>query len=202
MMKYLLGLAAAALCATSALAQDAGNTPGTQGIAESKAFAFVGRMGTSYMDEMLIPFIADYEDIGIIGGGYQYYFYEPFPAAKLGVEVGAAARLGDRVTGEAWAGVVGRYDGFVINNRLRISPSLTFGVSAVTDTMGIEAQRELGDGHPGNVLFYLSPELSFASVDNPDTELFWRLHHRSSAWNSFGGGGSANATTIGFRQSF
>jgi hypothetical protein len=32
--------------------------------------------------------------------------------------------------------------------------------------------------------------------------MFWRLHHRSGAWNTFGGGGSANATMIGIRTSF
>jgi hypothetical protein len=90
----------------------------------------------------------------------------------------------------------------VIADTLRITPALTFGASAVTDTMGVEAEREAGDGLPGDLLFYLSPEISVSAADHPETEMFWRLHHRSGAWNTFGGGGSANATMIGIRTSF
>lgn len=199
MKPYVFAAAAIAVVMPAFAQTDTSPIPANE---DQKVFVFGGRMGASTMDEMLIPFTAEYEDALILGGGYQYYFAEPVENFKVGVEAGAAVRTGAETTGEVWAGAVGRYDGWVIGDAVRVSPSLTFGVSAVTDTMGAEARREAADGLPGDVLFYLSPEISFASTENPETEVFWRLHHRSGAWNTFGGGGTANATTIGIRTSF
>lgn len=168
---------------------------------DRNVFMFGGRMGAGHMYEMFNPFGVPYEDTAIVGIGYQQFFAEPIKDVRLGLEVGAAARIGAQTTGELWGGVVGRYDGWS-GQGLRISPSLTFGLSVVDQTAGIEAQRAAGDGLSGDILFYLSPEISFSTEANPNTEVFWRLHHRSGAWNSFGGGGSANATTVGLRTSF
>jgi len=169
---------------------------------DQKAFVMGGRMGQSDMGEMLNPFTATYENTIVLGAGYQRYFFEPFDDFKVGLEIGATLRLGDEITGEGWAGIVGRYDGWVLADRLRLSPSLVFGGSVVTKTIGVEAEREANDGLPGNILFYLSPEISISTLDNPNSEVFWRLQHRSGAWNTFGGGGTANATMLGIRTSF
>ena len=195
-----IALAVVALAATPPMyAQDAA-IPADQ---DQKIFVLGGRMGQSTMEGMLNPFTAEYEDTIILGGGYQYFLAEPIEDVKVGIETGAALRTGSgETTGEVWGGVVGRYDGLVIQDSIRISPSLTFGASAVTDTMGVEAEREAADGLPGDLLFYLSPEISVSTTEHPESEVFWRLHHRSGAWNTFGGGGTANATTIGVRTSF
>lgn len=198
-MKRFVLVLAAVVVATPAFAQfDTSPVPSE----DQKIFIFGGRMGASHEGEMLNPFTAEYENAIVLGGGYQHFLVEPVENFKLGIEAGAAVRTGAETTGEVWAGVVGRYDGFVIADTLRITPALTFGASAVTDTMGVEAEREAGDGLPGDLLFYLSPEISVSAADHPETEMFWRLHHRSGAWNTFGGGGSANATMIGIRTSF
>src|SRR5690606_7626497 len=180
MKRYVLAAAAIAV-ALPAFAQTDTSIPPDE---DQKIFVFGGRMGASTMDGMLFPFTAEYEDAIILGGGYQQFFAEPFEDFKVGLEVGAAIRTGVETTGELWGGVVGRYDGWVIEDSLRISPSLTFGISTVTGTMGAEARREQADGLPGDILFYLSPEISFASMDNPQSEVYWRLHHRSGAWNT------------------
>lgn len=195
-MKIAAIALAASVFALPALAQNVESS-------DRNVFILGGPMGAGDMGDMLNPFDVRYENAIVLGAGYQQFFGEPFDNFRIGLEVGGAVRAGsERTTGEIWGGVVGRYDGIVVGEGLRISPSLTFGVSVVDDTMGVEAWREDHDGLPGNVLFYLSPEISFSSVENPDTELFWRIHHRSGAWNSFGGGGSANATTIGLRRGF
>lgn len=195
-MKIAAFALAASVFALPALAQDIEQS-------DRNVFILSGPMGAGDMADMLNPFDVRYENAIVLGAGYQQFFGEPLEDFRVGLEVGGAVRAGsERTTGEIWGGVVGRYDGIVVGDGLRISPALTFGVSVVDDTMGIEAWREDHDGLPGNVLFYLSPEVSFSSAENPDTELFWRIHHRSGAWNSFGGGGSANATTIGFRTGF
>ena len=195
-MKIAAIALAASVFALPVLAQDLQQ-------ADRNVFILSGPMGAGDMADMVNPFDVRYENAIVLGAGYQQFFGEPVDNFRVGLEVGGAVRAGsERTTGEIWGGVVGRHDGIVVGDGLRISPALTFGVSVVDDTMGIEAWREDHDGLPGNVLFYLSPEISFSSKENPDTELFWRIHHRSGAWNSFGGGGSANATTIGFRTGF
>lgn len=183
-------------------AQEAMVTDSPAASGHQKIFVLGGRMGESHFEHMLNPFTAQYDDVIIMGGGYQYFFAEPLKDFKVGLEAGAALRIGDGATGEIWGGVVGRYDGLFIADRFRVSPSLTFGVSAVNATMGAEARRAQADGLPGEVLFYFSPELSFSTIENPDTEIFWRVHHRSGAWNTFGGGGTGESTTIGIRTSF
>lgn len=185
----------ASLFVSPAVAQEA--TPS----GDRKIFVFGGLMGEGYMHELLVPFATTYEDTVLLGVGYQQFIAEPFDDFRVGLEVGGAARIGAQTTGELWGGVVGRYDGWQVNG-LRISPSMTFGVSVVDKAVGVEAARAAAQGYPAEVLFYLSPEISFATEENPNVEAFWRLHHRSGAWNTFGGGGSANATTIGLRTSF
>ncbi|SDG64469.1 hypothetical protein [Pelagibacterium luteolum] len=199
-MKCIVLAATVMVVASPALAQM--NTTGEPTRGDQSVFIMGGVMGAGHELEMLNPFTAEYEDAIVLGGGYQYFFYEPFDGVRVGAEVGAVARIGETTTGEAWAGIVTKHDGVVVGDTIRLSPSVTFGGSVVTGTMGVEAQRAEGDGLPGEVLFYLSPEISVSHVDNPNTEAFWRLHHRSGAWNSFGGGGSANATMIGVRTSF
>lgn len=190
----------AVLAATSGYAQ----TEASRSVGDLNQSVFVmgGRMSASHMGETLNPFTASYEETIIVGAGYQHFVYEPLDALRIGFELGAAARMDSVVTGELWGGVVGRYDGWVVGDTVTISPSLVFGVSAVTDTMGVEAEREAFDELSGKILFYFSPEIALSTVENPQSEVFWRLHHRSGAWNSFGGGGSANATTVGIRTHF
>lgn len=199
-MKPFFAVIALIISATPAYSQMV-NTP-TIADRDQKMFVMGGRMGQSDMGEMLNPFTAVYEDTLVFGAGYQRYFFEPFDHLKVGLEVGAALRVDKQITGEGWAGIVGRYDGWILADRLRLSPSLVFGGSVVTQTIGIEAEREAQDGLPGDILFYLSPEISLSTLDNPHSEVFWRLQHRSGAWNTFGGGGTANATMLGIRTSF
>ncbi len=139
----------------------------------------------------------------MLGAGYQTFFAEPLPDWHLGAEIGAAFRGGSGLSGEIWGGAVARYDGFRLGEDLRVSPSVTFGLSAITDPMGIEADRAQQRQANPAVLFYLTPEVSFSSVDNPATEVFFRLHHRSGAWGTLGGmGDGANAQVLGVRHRF
>ncbi|WP_127143800.1 hypothetical protein [Pelagibacterium montanilacus] len=199
-MKPLFVLLAFFVLAGPAAAQTEPALPQTS--PDRSLFVMGGPMGAEGMGGMLIPFNAEYEDAFALGVGYQHFVLEPIKALRLGYEIGGALRVGDKTTGEIWAGATARYDGFVLGDRLGISPGLTFGLSAVTDTMGVEAERQGMNGEPSNLLFYFSPEISFSDVENPGVELFWRVHHRSGAWGTLGGGSSANATMIGVRASF
>lgn len=168
---------------------------------DNAVFAFGGVMARSHMGEMLLPVLVDYENNVVLGAGYQRFLWDLPYGFRVGVEAGLAGRFGEAASLETWAGGVARHDGLEFANGLRLSPSVTLGLSAVTRTMGMERQREIGDNRSASVVFYFSPELALSHRDSPETEVFWRLHHRSSAWRTLGGG-SANATTVGLRHRF
>lgn len=177
-------------------------------MAEPKArdqavFAFGGRYVDAYIEHSLVPFVANYEDNFVLGAGYQKFLAEPMTDLHLGVEVGVALRGGIVASGEVWMGAVVRYDGLRLGENLRISPAITGGFSAITNPIGVEAERaQQRDGDP-SLLFFMAPEISIATLDHPDTELFYRLQHRSGAWGTLGGmADGANAQVVGIRHHF
>tara|TARA_R110002051_G_scaffold264083_1_gene323996 strand:- start:63 stop:662 length:600 start_codon:yes stop_codon:yes gene_type:complete len=170
---------------------------------DQAVFVFAGRYVDAYIEQSLTPFSANYEDNFVLGGGYQQFVLEPLPALRLGAEIGMALRGGTSISGEVWAGPVLRYDGFRLGENLRVSPSLTVGLSAVTSPIGVEAERAQRRNGDPTLLFFMAPEISVSTLDNPDTELFYRLQHRSGAWGTLGGmADGANAQVIGLRHRF
>jgi hypothetical protein len=160
-------------------------------------FGFAGRM----MSEVYNPF-GGYEDNYYVGGGYQRLWGDP-NGFRYGGEVGLTARIGPESSIEGWAGVVGRYD-WEFGDLFRAGLSLTFGVSAVSNTLvGRERESEAFHGGDATLLFYLAPEINFALADHPETELFLRLQHRSGAWETLGRmAAGADAGVVGLRWHF
>jgi len=170
---------------------------------DQAVFAFGGRYVDGYFEHALAPLVADYEDNVVLGAGYQKFLAEPLPDFHLGVEAGLALRGGQQASGEVWAGAVARYDGWTIGEQLRISPAFTFGLSAVTNSIGVEAERAADRHADPGLLFYLAPEINLSAPDNPDTELFYRVQHRSGAWGTMGDMFDGhNAQVIGLRHHF
>jgi hypothetical protein len=198
----LLGLLAG-LCATAVFAAEPGAPAAPPQQINHNVFGFVGPSVDEDMGASANLFGSDYEDNVLVGIGYQRFFYESLQIS-LGLEVGAAGRFGDKQSGEFWGGVVGRYDGFVLFDTLKIAPAFTFGLSAVTDTMaGREERLEAEYDGDATLLFYLGPEINFSLVEYPNVEVFWRLHHRSGAWETLGDmKGAANANVFGVRWEF
>jgi len=149
----------------------------------------------------LVP--VEYEKNAILGGGYQFYPYR-IGNVKLGGEIGVAVRFGKGFTGEVWAGPVARYDKIRLGERLFVSPSFTAGLSLVSDAQpGRERQEEIKDNGNANVLFYLGPEINVSFSEEPSTEFFWRLHHRSGGGKTLGNmKGATNANVFGVRYKF
>lgn len=170
---------------------------------DESIFAFGGVLTTGNMHQSARPLRVGYEGNSILGFGYQN-FSPRDRAFHVGMEVGAATRLGGRATNEFWAGVVMRHDGADIGPNLRIASALTVGLSHITAThRGRETALE--ERYEGNAttLFYLGPELSLSRADTPGREVFWRLHHRSGGGQTLGNmKGAANANVIGFRYTF
>lgn len=180
----------------------AGDTVGSiNPLDDNAVFVFGGR----YYEETFFtgarPWGVNYENNYVLGGGYQHFWLTHPTGLRIGGEVGAAIRGGDSFSAEAWAGVVARYDGLVIGDTVRISPAVTFGLTAETAPVGIEVLNR-GDGD-STLLFYIGPEINVSLVDHPDTEVFWRIHHRSGAWGTLGNmADGANATSFGVRWKF
>lgn len=159
-------------------------------------FGFGGRM----MAHVYNPF-GGWEDNYYLGAGYQRLWGDP-NGFRYGGEVGVTGRFGQESSLEGWAGVVGRYDWTL--GPVRAGASLTFGLSAVTNTL-VGRERESEEFHDGNaaLLFYLAPELNLSLAEHPETELFLRLHHRSGAWETLGNmAAGADAGVVGLRWHF
>ena len=171
-------------------------------VGRESIFVFGGFFSTGSMNDASHVFQAPYDGNSIIGLGYQRYPWS-MGDIHLGWEIGVAGRFGTGHTGELWSGPTIRYDGIVIPGLLKVTPSFTAGLSAVSDTMGIERVRERIHKGDGSLLFYLGPELALSTTDHPNLELFYRLHHRSGAWGTLGKFGEGyNASVIGVRYRY
>ncbi|WP_108397406.1 hypothetical protein [Devosia submarina] len=180
-------------------AQEANPTPSY----DSNVFFFGGVYSSESVGETFNFLGTDYQDAYLLGGGYQQFFLGEENGFRAGLEGGLALRKGPDVSGEAWAGVVLRSDGFVQNEHVKVSASVTGGLSLITNPLDVEVAREIARDGDSTFLFYMAPELSVSTKDNPDMEVFWRLQHRSGGWNTLGHmGEGANANTIGMRWKF
>ena len=170
---------------------------------DQNVFAFGGVYSSESVGETFNFLGTDYQDAYMLGGGYQRFFYGEENSFRAGVEGGVALRKGPDFSGEAWAGIVLRSDGFIRNDHIKISASVTGGLSLITNPLDVEVTREISRNGDSTFLFYMAPELAISTVDNPNMELFWRVQHRSGGWNTLGNmGEGANANTIGIRWSF
>lgn len=142
-----------------------------------------------------------YERNFFAGIGFQKFLYHSDWGLKAGFEVGAGLRVDAETSTELWAGVVARYDGWKLGE-LTISPAVPAGISLVTGTVGVEAERAnaLDRGVP--VLFYLGPEVAFSHSANPDVEYLLRIQHRSGGYGVIAPIDGSNAATIGVRLKF
>ncbi|MFN7092479.1 MAG: hypothetical protein ACK4P4_18245 [Allorhizobium sp.] len=163
---------------------------------------FGGAMVDENMQGAANVFGSDFENTALVGVGYQMFGYRLGPFG-LGLEAGVLGRFGPNTSAEIWGGIVGRHDGIRLGPA-RLTPSLTFGISHVSNSQkGRKRDHEQERDGNARTLFYLGPGLSLSSETFANTEIFWRLHHRSGAWGTLGDmHGGSNANTIGVRYKF
>lgn len=144
-------------------------------------------------------FDVPYEDNYAIGLGWQRFYWH-WSSFYFGTEVGVAGRFGTDETAEIWAGPVIRHKGFDLAGYLSVTPSITAGLSAVSDSMGAEGLRERYRDGDATLLFYLGPQIGVTLAALPNVEVFYRLHHRSGAGHTLGNfdeGYNANVLGVG-----
>ncbi|MHA6300331.1 hypothetical protein [Devosia sp. CAU 1758] len=163
-------------------------------------FLFGGPMTSGYFSDAIQPWAWQLESNAFVGVGYQRFFYE-YESFQLGLEAGLGVRIGSPVSGEAWAGVVGRLTEFEFGP-INITPSVTGGISVVTDTIGVETTRAAASGQSATLLYYLAPEIAVSHDEHPEWEAFGRIQHRSGGFGTIAHIDGSNALTIGLRYKF
>ncbi|WIY52527.1 hypothetical protein O9Z70_13865 [Devosia sp. YIM 151766] len=167
---------------------------------DENLFIMGGPFTTGFFGDTFLFWQDHYESNLFAGIGYQRFFYQ-YESFKLGVEAGLGLRLGTPSSAEIWGGAVARITEFTFGD-LTITPALSFGLSLVTDTIGIEAQRAEALGHDVPVLFYLSPEIAISNAAQPQWEAFGRIQHRSGGFGTIAEIDGSNAAVIGLRYKF
>ena len=166
-------------------------------------FVFGGAMLADHLSfRTLIPFATDPEDNYIAGVAYERHLYDLMAGFDLGFEIGVAGRFGDDSSLEGWLGPSIRHQGISIGS-LTVSPGIVVGVSAVSDSIGMERVRESANGGDATLLFYLGPEIAFKFEQLPNFEFVYRVHHRSGIDGTLGDMGEGhNANIFGVRRRF
>ena len=174
-----------------------------QDISESldeNVFVMGGPFTTGFFGDTFLFWQDHYESNLFAGIGYQRFFYQ-YESFKLGIEAGLGLRMGSPGSAEIWAGAVARLTEFRVGD-FAIVPSLTFGLSVVTDTIGVDTARARQLGHDVPVLYYLSPEISVSNIHAPEWEAFGRIQHRSGGFGTIADIDGSNAAVLGIRYKF
>ena len=200
MREIIAGILAAVIAAAPGAASAEVLAP-TRAAPDQNVFVLGGPFQHEWVWETALFWREHYEENFFIGAGYQSFLYHSDFGLKAGLEIGAGLRAGAFSSAEVWAGLVARYDGLHLGN-FNIFPSVTAGLSAVTDTIGVEARRAQGIGQSVPVLFYLGPEISISHADNPNVELTARIQHRSGGYGIIAPIDGSNAATVGMRFNF
>lgn len=162
-----------------------------------------GKFTTQSMGDTATFWSVDFEENHLVALAYARDMLDLAYDLRLGPEVGLASRFGCRWSTEIWAGAALRHRGIVLYDRLRLEPAITFGLSWIDRSIGTERNREETQDGDATWLVYLGPELALSLPQYPQWTIFYRLHHRSGAFRTFGNlKGGHNANTIGLRFSF
>ena len=193
-----------------------------QPVLKQSVFVFGGRtnsgnLGDTFKYGVGVPSSQLTYDNYIVGGAYQRDFVQFNSGLLLGAEIGLADRFGhyktccDTVTysqtmansAELWAGVSFRHAGLKVLDAVQVSPGFVFGLSAISSPIGQEGEHQVVHQGSAKVLFYLGFDLALALASMPNTELVFRVHHRSGAYGTLGGLKEGNnANVVGIRQRF
>ena len=182
-MRYLVFIMGIVIASTTAYADN------------NRLHIYAGQYTASSMgDTILSP---EYESQYLIAMNYRRFITTSIGITG-GAELGTAARFGMAYSQEFWVGLT---TGYAINiGRIRITPSITGGLSFVTDSSGEERQREESNRGDASLLFYLAPEIELSW--GTQWSIIYRLHHRSGANRTLGGlceGYNANTIGIGYK---
>jgi len=161
---------------------------------------FGGRLSSEPMDQVLL-LSPDYEDTGFLGAAAGYEFYRN-SLLSFEVEGGAGAMFGNSNGPQVWGAFYARWHRFPWNDWVKTSAAISTGLNYTFKRMEFE-ERSAAPGPNRKLLHYFSPEVTLALPRHPDTELVFRMHHRSSVYGLFDCRRCGSDTpTLGLRHRF
>ena len=133
-----------------------------------------GNLGSTFVFGAGAPEQKFYDNY-ILGAAYQRDFFQFNSGILVGAEVGFADRFGhyticcdsivysDSVvhSAELWGGISFRHQGIALFDAVQISPGFVFGLSAISNPIGQEAEHQIVHQGSAGVLFYLGFDLAF-----------------------------------------
>lgn len=167
---------------------------------DENVFVLGGPFTNGYFSDAFFVWEDHYESNFFAGIGYQKFLHS-YGSFQLGLEAGLGVRFGSPVSAEVWAGPVARLTELEIG-ALNITPAVSFGLSVVTDTIGVETERTASAGESAALLYYLGPEIAISHDDHPQWEAFGRIQHRSGGFGTIAHIDGSNAATLGIRYKF
>ncbi|MFD1704525.1 hypothetical protein ACFSCV_16075 [Methylopila henanensis] len=114
---------------------------------------------------------------GIIGASFSREVLTYGTLWAFETEAGVAQRFGRLDETEIWTALYFRWKSFPWSDRLRTSVAVSTGLNWASDVPPYELDKSRGGR--SQVLHYLSPEVTFGSIDHPNFDLVFRFHHRS-----------------------
>jgi hypothetical protein len=171
-------------------------------VSERKAYAvsgFGGILLDNDYQEVLIPGRLEVEGSYLLGIAGSARVARPFDGLDIELEAQLVRHVHGQSHWELNAPIVtARWTDFPWDDYLDTSAAFGLGLSVTSETPQLEVQNE-GESQP--LMAYWMFELAFGMpVD--DWELLARLHHRSTAYGTFGDSGGANSLVLGLRHSF
>lgn len=193
-MAALPAAALAGLCLAAAPARADDSIPKAHALE-----VFAGKATwSSFMPSMYEPWNNDMTNIGVAALGYSYRFGSFNSITGLDApgafgdhlyiegEVGTSKRFGNEDLFEVWGAAYIRYDNFPWNDYVYTTVAVNTGLSYLSEDSDFERSRDEND-KTQQLLHYMGPEISIASPDNKNLELFVRWHHRSGVFGLFDG---------------
>ncbi len=188
MLRGALTIIAAALCGEAA-ARGAYAVTG-----------FVGQMLDNTWEQTFIePHKLQFEGGGIVGAAASARLAEPLRGLTLEVEGQVVRHFGAQTHWEVNAPLaVARWSRFPWGERLATSAAFAIGPSFASETPRLEVRNQ---GESSRAMVYWMIEVEAGRPDS-DWSLVGRLHHRSTAYGTFGDDGGSNALALGLRRRF
>lgn len=156
---------------------------------------YSGRQLLDGLEEVLLtqpqfPTGWSYDDEQFVGVALSRRAGTVLSRVDLEPELGFGQRFGVQDEWEAWGALYFRYRGFPWDDFLTTTVALSTGLNYASDVSEIESEKARR-GNGDRVMHFFSPEVTFALPRYPDTELLFRIHHRSGVFGlvseAFGG---------------
>ena len=169
---------------------------------ETKPFAVAGFGGVlldNNYEDVLVPGRLEVENSYLLGVAGSVRAARPLESHDIEVEAQLVRHFHGQNHWEFNGPIItGRWTAFPGDEYLDTSAAFGLGLSVASETPRLEL-RNVGESRP--LMTYWMFELA-ADLPPEDLELIARIHHRSTAYGTFGDDGGANALVMGLRHRF